>query len=232
MPPPLPPPATASTSGMPPPRPGIAGIKPPAEPNTVSVYGAPTLGQWKRGQNVFLGFPLLGGKLAIGLHDRVDFGLGFQSFYGVMNEFLAFAKVGIHRGSNWSFSASLEGKWALFQTKASVEQRGPRWITGHRNFGVSPGVILTYQGDHPRSARVFADLRYLLTFDTEPVARDPLNGVPPRLLLGHNVMVHFGAEMPLSARTSFVFLLGMDIHGRGDDSPVMPVCSLGVVAGL
>ena len=223
--------------GTPPPRydnprgiPGVAKV--PDEPNNVSVYGAPTLGQWKRGQTIFLGFPLLGLKLGIGLLDRLDFSAGFESFYGVMNEFSTQFKFQIFRGNNWSMAASMEGMLALFTQRASKEVRGPRWITGHRNYGLSPGVIFSYQGDSPRAARLFLELRYLLTFDTEPFAKDPLNGVPPGLVLGHNVIVHFGAEMPLSARTSFVFLLGIDIHGRGDDAAVMPVASLGLVTGI
>lgn len=230
--PPPPPPAPDPRLPPPPPRPGVGLMRAPDEPNTVSVFGAPTLGQWKRGQAIFLGFPLLGVKLAIGLLDRLDFFIGFESFYGVMNEFSGGFKVGLYKGSNWSIAASVEGMLALFGQRASKEVRGPRWITAHRNYGASPGVLVSYQGDSPRAARLFVDARYLLTFDTEPFAKDPLNGVPPNLVLGHNVLVHFGAEMPLSARTSFVFMLGLDIHGRSDDAIVMPVASLGLVTGL
>jgi hypothetical protein len=215
------------------PRAGLGlATRPPDEPNTVSMFGGPTLGQWKRGQAIFLGFPLLGVKLSIGLLDRLDFSIGFESFYGVMNEFHSGFKVGILRGSNWSMAATVEGMLALFGQRASKEVRGPRWITGHRNYGVSPGVIVSYQGDSPRAARLFLDARYLVTFDTEPFAKDPLNGVPPALIVGHNVLIHFGAEMPLSVRTSFVFLLGLDIHGRSDDAIMMPVASLGLVTGI
>ena len=240
-PPPVPPAASPlpEPNAPPPPTPGSApraGLgasnRPADEPNTVSMFGGPTLGQWKRGQAIFLGFPLLGLKLAIGLLDRLDFSLGFESFYGVMNEFHTGFKVGIVRGANWSVAASIEGMLALFGQRASKEVRGPRWITGHRNYGISPGVIISYQGDSPRAARLFVDARYLMSFDTEPFAKDPLNGVPAALLLGHNVLLHFGAEMPLSARTSFVFLLGLDVHGRADDAVIMPVASLGLVTGI
>ena len=208
---------------------GIAN-SPPVEPNTVSMFGGPTLGQWKRGQAIFLGFPLLGIKLSIGLLDRLDFSIGFESFYGVMNEFHAGFKIGIFRGTNWSMSATVEGMLALFGQRATQEVRGPRWLTGHRNYGGTAGVILSYQGDSPRAARLFLDARYLLSYDTEIFAKEPLSGLPSPV--GHNILVHFGAEMPLSARTSFVFLLGLDIHGRSDDAVVMPVASLGLVTGL
>ena len=230
---PLPIGAASPGPGVPVARPGLASVpRPPDEPNNTSVYGAPTLGQWKRGQTIFLGFPLLGVKLGIGLLDRLDFYLGFESFYGVMNEFSTQVKVQIFRGTHWSMAASMEGMLALFAQRASKEVRGPRWITAHRNYGLSPGLILSYQGDSPRAARLFLELRYLLTFDVEPFAKDPLSGVPPGLVMGHNVLLHFGAEMPLSARTSFVFLLGMDFHGRPEDAAVMPVASLGLVTGI
>lgn len=239
-PPPVPPPARMPGDGSAPPphhpgsapRAGIDTGKPPIEPNTVSMYGGPTLGQFKRGQAIFLGFPLIGLKLGIGLLDRLDLSIGFQSFYGVMNEFHAGFKGQLLRGTNWSLSAALEGSLALFGQRASKEVRGARWLTGHRNYGISPGVVVSYQGDKPRAARLFADARYLLAFDTEPFAQNPLSGVPPGLILGHNVLLHFGAEMPLSARTSFIFKLGLDIHGRSDDSIMMPVAALGLVTGL
>ncbi len=196
------------------------------------MFGGPTLGQWKRGQALFLGFPFLGLKLSIGLLDRLDFSIGFESFYGVMNEGHTGFKVGIVRGTRWSMSASVEGMIAQFGQRASKEVRGPRWITGHRNYGVSPGLTVSYQGESPRAVRLFLDARYLLAFDTEPFAKDPLNGVPPGLVMGHNAQLHFGAEMPLSARTSFVFLFGVDVHGRADDAIAMPVASLGLVTGL
>ncbi len=196
------------------------------------MFGGPTLGQWKRGQAIFLGFPLLGLKLAIGLHDRLDFFIGFESFYFVMNEFHAGFKVGILRKAKWSMAASIDGTFALFAQRARNEIRGPRWITGHRNWGLSPGLIVSYQGDSPRAARLFLEARYLLAFDTDPFAKVPLNGVPSGLVLGHNAQLRLGAEMPLSARTSFVFLLGLDIHGRPDDAIVMPVASLGLVTGI
>ncbi len=193
-------------------------IAPAVEVNDVSVHGAPTLGQWKRGQSVMLGFPLIGVKASIGLFDRLDFGLGFQSYYGLMNEFLAFIKVGIFRGTRWSFSAVVEGSGAFFVEP--MEVRGSRWVTGHRNYGLSPGILLTYQATS-LGARWFAQVDYLATFETAPVGST-----------GHNVRAHLGAELPLSPKISFVFLVGIGVHGRVEDSPLMPTASLGIVTGF
>ncbi len=233
-PPPVPVPASrAPAAAALAPRLGIdVDPRPPPEPNTVSMFAGPTLGQWKRGQAIYVGFPTLGLRLAIGLLDRLDFAVGFESFYGVMNEFHVGLKVGLIRGAHWNLSAAADGMLALFGQRASKEERGPRWITGHRNFGANPGLVLSYQGESPRAARLFVDLRYLIAFDTDTFAKDPLNGVPPDLIVGHNATLHFGAEMPLSARTSFMFMLGLDFHGRSDDAIIMPVAMLGLVTGL
>lgn len=206
--------------------------RPPEAPNQVSMLGAPMLGQWKRGQVFLLGFPLLQLRASIGLAEVLDVGLGFDSFYGTMNEPLLAVKVGGLRAGGWTFAASLEAGWAFFTTRASREVRGPRWITGQRNGNLSPAVLISFQGEHPRATRLFIELRYTLTFDTEPFSSTPLSGVPPPFLLGHNAGLRVGAELPLSARTSFVFLLGLMVHTRPDDSPVMPSAAVGVVTGL
>ena len=64
-----------------------------------------------------------------------------------------------------------------------------RWLTGRRNINVIPSLVVSYQGDKPRAARLFFDLRYLLALDTEPYATDPLTGVPPAVVPGHNVIL-------------------------------------------
>ncbi len=233
---PLPPPTPVSrtpSAAASAPRLGIEGDpRPPVEPNTVSMFAGPTLGQWKRGQAVYVGFPALGLRLAIGLLERLDFAVGFETFYGVMNEFHVGVKFGLLRGAHWNLSLAGDCMLALFSQRAAKEQKGPRWITGHRNYGANPGLIVSYQGESPRAARLFADLRYLIAFDTDPFAKDPLNGVPANLVIGHNVTLRFGAELPLSARTSFMFMLGIDFHGRDADAVVMPVAMLGLVTGL
>ncbi len=221
-----PPPAAPSRAGV------SGAMKTPDEPNRVSMFGAPTLGQWGRGQTAYLGFPVLGIRLGLGLLDWLDASIGFESFYGVMNEPLAAFRARLLTSGHWTIAAELEGGYAWFGQKAQNEVHGPRWLTGRRNGNLSPGFVVSYQGDHPRAARLFLEGRYMMTFDTEPFARDPLNGVPPSLIIGHNASLKVGAEMPLSARTSFVFLLGLEAHFRDDDAPVMPVCSLGIVTGL
>ncbi|MBL8956160.1 MAG: hypothetical protein JNK82_35630 [Myxococcaceae bacterium] len=230
---PPPPPSSSPRDGAPAqPVAGVSSPRPVLEPNNVSMFGGRSLGFLTRGEMFYLGFPLIGIRLSIGLLERVDLGIGFDSFYGLMNEPLATLRVNFFRGTNWNMAAIAEGGPAFFQSRASSDQRGPRWLTGRRNGNLRGGVVFSYQGDHPRAARLFLSLQYLLAFDTEPYQKDPLGGVPASLQLGHNALVRAGAEMPLSAKTSFVFLLGLDVHGRPEDSIVMPVCSVGLVTSI
>jgi hypothetical protein len=207
-------------------------LRPREEPNSVSMFGAPALGQWKRGQAFVLGFPFFQIRASIGLLDNLDLGVGYDSFYLLMNEVRLLVKYGFGKGNGVTFALAFEGGGALFNQRASRETRSTRWISGRRNFNFAPGAVLSYQAASLRAARLFVDLRYMLTVDTEPFATTPLEGVPASFILGHNVLTKVGAELPLSDRTSFLFSLGLDIHLRPDDSPVMPSVSVGLVTGF
>ncbi|MBX5484828.1 MAG: hypothetical protein IRZ16_23645, partial [Myxococcaceae bacterium] len=236
-PPPPPPPARAPSPS--PRSPDVATKKvvvkrpPPPEDNDVSLYGAPTLGAGRRGVAAYLGFPLLGIKAGIGAWDRLDVGLGFDSFYGVMNEPRAWVKLNAVKGQHWSLSIPLEAGAAFFTQRPETEQAGARWLTGRRNYNIELGMIVGYRGDGPRAARLFLDVRYLAALDTQPYSETPLGGVPAPIVWGHNVPIRMGAEMPFSPSTSFLFDFGFDLHGRAPrDSAFMPVASVGIVAGI
>jgi hypothetical protein len=240
-PPPLPPPSGPFYAPPPPqpfagparPRPEVLNrVRLVEEPNRVGVAASPTLGPGKRGQMVSVGFPLIQVRALFGLGERFDLGVGFDSYYFLMNEPLAVARVGILRSERWSLTATLEAGYAFFVQRASREANGSRWITGRRNINVRPSLGVAYQGTSVRAARVFFSLGYLLALDTEPYATDPLVGVPPAIVAGHNVAVKGGAELPLSSRTAFVFWFGFDVHGRADDSVLMPSASVGLVTSL
>jgi hypothetical protein len=226
-------PTPSRPSPSPPPAPQVLAPEHPVEaPNRVSMLGAPPLGPGKRGQLFLLGFPLLSARAAFGLTRWLDLGLGLDSFYGTMNEPRLTFRFGLWADEDWSLSATLEGGYAFFSQTASRENRGARWVTGRRNVNLSPALVLSYGGGSRRRARIFFEARYLLAIDTEPVATDPLGGVPPAVVLGHNAGLRGGAELPLSETTAFVFQLGLDLHGRNVDSTALPTCSVGLVTGL
>lgn len=210
----------------------LARVRPPQDRNDISMSGGNSLGSLRRGEMVLLGFPLLQLRAMIGLGDRFDLGLGFDSYYFLMNEPRLVSRLSILKGDAFALSVNLEAGYAFFAQRAPRESRGARWLTGHRNINIAPAIVGSYQGSSPRAARLFLELRYLLAFDTEPFSTDPLVGVPPSIIIGHNVMLKGGAELPLSAKTSFVLTFGLDVHSRANDAPVMPMAALGLVTSL
>ena len=202
------------------------------ESNRVSIYGAPTLGTLNRGLGVYLGFPLLGLRAAVGAAPRLDLGIGFDSFYGSMNDLRLVGKYLLRGEHTWAVAVLMEGGAAFFAQRPEAEGHGPRWLTGRRNYNAELGLITSHQDSSPQSARLFLDVRYHLSIDTQPYAQDPLTGVPPPVQLGHNVPIRMGAEMPFSAGASFLFLFGFEIHGRPGDSRFMPLLAVGMVTGI
>lgn len=210
----------------------LARVRPTEPRNEVSMMGASALGFGKRAQMVAMGFPLLSIRALFGLGEVFDLGLGFDSYYFMMNEPLATARVRFVKGSGWAFGATLEAGYAFFTQRASREVRSSRWLTGRRNINVIPSLVVSYQGEAPRAARLFFQAQYLLALDTEPYATDPLTGVPPPVVPGHNFTLRGGVELPISAKTSAVLDFGFDVHGRADDSVVMPRFAVGLITGL
>ncbi len=181
---------------------------------------------------MFLGFPLMGIRAGFGAAPALDLGLGLDSFYGAMNDFRAFAKWQLYGGRRWAWALAFEGGRAFFTESSATEGKGARWLTGRRDWNLAPGLIASFRGEAAQSARLFVDVRYQIAFDTEPYQRDPLGGTPPAVQVAGNVLLRGGAEMPISAKTSFLFVMGFDLHGRVEDSTVMPTFSLGVVTAI
>ena len=200
--------------------------------NLVSIFGAHALGQGGRAVGAFLGFPLVGARAAYGLTSNWDIGLGFDSFYGVMNDVRLTTRFTFFQGKHVAWALAVEGGPAFFTQRPAAEDRGGRWLTGRRNWNVVPGVMVSVQGGTPQAARLFADVRYQLAVDTEPFQRDPLGGIPPGMQLVHSLPVRFGAELPFSPSTSFLAHFGFDLHFDPFDSPFMPTIGVGVVTGF
>jgi hypothetical protein len=204
----------------------------PERPNRVSMLGAHPLGKWVRGQSLVLGFPLAQIRVNLGLHRLLDVGIGFDTLYGTLNEPRVSARWTPLLGEHWALALQLEAGATFYSVRAQGEGYGPRWITGRRNFNIQPGLLISYQGSHPRAARLFLQLFYLLALDTEPFQRQPLDPVPRGVAVGHNAGLKFGAELPLTSYTSLVFSLGADFHFRTGDSIVMPSAALGLVTSI
>jgi hypothetical protein len=206
---------------------------PPPVPNRVSLLGARTLGPRGMAAGLSLGFPTLSARVAYGVLPRVDAVLGLDSLYGMMNEVrLGGRWMALDGGPRWSLGLALEGGYAFFLRPASVEDKGARYLSGRRNWNVLPGIVGNYQREGVRRARLFMDLRYQLSLDTEAIQRTPLGGLPPKVVAGHSFPLRFGAEVPLSEKTSYAVSAGIEVRTRTGDAPLMPMVSFGIVTGL
>ncbi|MCP3138971.1 hypothetical protein [Pyxidicoccus xibeiensis] len=206
---------------------------PPLPPNRVSLLGARTVGQGGIAAGLSLGFPTMSARVAVGLLPRVDAIVGVESLYGLMNE----VRVGgrwmvLDGGPRWSLGVAVEGGHAFFLRPASVEERGARYISGRRNWNVLPGVVGNLQLGRSRGTRLYMDLRYHLSLDTEAIQRTPLGGLPPSVVTGSAFPLRFGAEVPLSEKTSYSVTVGGDLRTRPEDADFMPVIAVGIVTGF
>jgi hypothetical protein len=204
----------------------------PKEPNTVSLFGGLSLGQWERSEALYVGFPSAGVRFSLGVLDSLDLGVAFDSMYSLMNELKLTARWQFAALGNWAFAVAFEGGGTFFRTPAVREPRGSRYLSGRRNFGLMPGLAVSWQRGEGRGIRWVVDLRYLLAVDTEPVPRNPLGGVPPAVTLGHNAWGRIGFELPVSTKTAFFLLVGIEIHGRPEDIPAMLSGATGVVTSF
>ncbi|MFL5319351.1 MAG: hypothetical protein ACJ790_06810 [Myxococcaceae bacterium] len=205
--------------------------KPPAPEdfNEVSLNGGKAINGWAVG--AFAGFPTFGIQVRRSFFPKFDAGVGFESFYGMMNEGQVHARYQLLDG-DVELAAQVMGSVTQFVLKPQNDPVGARWITGHRNWNVAPGLTLSRHPSSPHMPRLFVDVRALIAFDTQPFQKNPLGGVPQGLVVGWNVPVRAGGELPISPSSSFVVSLGFDIHGRNGDSPFMPVLTVGAVVGL
>jgi len=222
---------SARVHAEPPPRPEPAG--PPVVPNRVSLLGAHTVGAGGVAAGVSLGFPVVSARVAVGVASRVDVLAGFDTLYGTMNELRLGGRWKVlDGGARWSLGLVVEGSRAFFLRSASVEDKGARYLSGRRNWNVMPGLVGSFQIHGARAPRLFLDARYLVSFDTEPLQRTPLGGLPPDLVAASAWPVRLGAEIPMSEKTSYSLSLGGDFRGGAEDAAFMPVVSVGIVTGL
>ncbi|MBL8916087.1 MAG: hypothetical protein JNM17_35635 [Archangium sp.] len=217
-PPPVPGQAAAPNPGPPPPPLPNQPAPPKPELQATSLLGGRALGHLRVGGHVTLGFPMIDLRIGLGLSDRFDLSVGYSTYYFLSHELLGQLRVELFEAAGFRLMLSVFGGGAFFTQTPQEEERGARWLTGHRNINVSPGILASYQGSHhPRAARFSLEVRYWLAISTQGEA-----------LLGHNVVVRGTAELPLSNRVAFLLSFGLDVHGRAEDSIVMPSSTLGI----
>lgn len=201
-------------------------------PNRISLHGAAPLSAGHRALAVSLGFPMLQARALMGVTDRLDLGVEYDTLYGMMHDVRASARWMLWAGETMSLGVVGDAGPAFFAKAPQQDARGARWLTGRRNVNASAGVVLAVHGSSPRASRFFLSARCLLAADTEPIQSEPLGGTPPPIVLAPNLLTEVGLEAPVSEWVSLAFRVGMDLHGRSEDSVVMVTGSAGVVTAL
>ena len=202
-------------------------------PNLISLYGAAPLGPWHRAGAVALGFPLLSARLLMGVTPKLDVGVEYDTLYGLMHDVRAAGRWSLLAGDNLSLGVVADAR-----ARRSTRGRRASTSTGR---GGSPGGGTTTRpegwccrcrGLRPGRSRFFLSARCLLAMDTAPLQSEPLGGTPPPVLVSANLVTEVGLEAPVSEWVALAFRVGLDLHGRSDDSLVMVTGSAGVVTAL
>jgi hypothetical protein len=227
---PLPMPPTIEEPMYPPSQLPLA--RPPESPNRISLYGAAPLGSWQRAAAVSLGFPLLQARALMGVTSKLDLGVEYDTLYGLMHDVRASGRFTLWTGETMSLGVVGDGGPAFFSKTPQQDAKGARWLTGRRNFNASAGAVLSVHGPAPRASRFFLSARCQLAMDTEPIQGEPLGGTPPPVQVTPNLLTEVGLEAPVSEWVSLAFRVGLDLHGRPEDSLVMVTGSAGVVTAL
>jgi len=204
----------------------------PEKPNLTSVYGAAALGSWRRAAAVSLGFPVLQVRALMGLGGNLDVGVEYDTLYGLMHDVRASARWMLWNGETMSLGLVGDAGPAFYSRTPQQDSKGARWLTGRRNVNATGGMVLSVHGPAPRASRFFLSARCLLSMDTEPVQGEPLGGTPPPVVFAPNLLTELGLEAPVSEWVSLAFRVGLDLHGRQEDSLVMVTGSAGVVTAL
>jgi hypothetical protein len=204
----------------------------PERPNLASLHGASPLGPGKRAVSVALGFPLLAARGMMGVTPTLDLGVEYDTLYGMMHDVRAAVRWMVWKSEGVALGVVGDAGPAFYARPAGSDFHGARWLTGRRDVNATGGLVLSIQGASPRASRFFMGARCLVALDLAPLQADPLGGVPPPVLVTPNLLTEVGLEAPVSEWVSLVFRVGLDIHGRSDDSQVMVTGSAGVVTAL
>ncbi len=224
----LPPPPQPPSPGRPQ-QPQVEAPRVLTSPSRVSLHGAKVLEPRQVAAGLMVGFPLASARVAMGVLPRLDMSVGVDSLYGIMTEVRGSLRFGLVEGEEGHLALSVEGGHAFFLNAPSQEEQGARFFTGRRNWNVAPGLIGSLGVG--RASRGFVDLRYMVSFDTQPFQRVPLGGAPRGVQVSGNFLFRAGVEVPYSEKTAYVVTVGANIHGRAEDASFMPVVGVGVITG-
>ncbi len=213
-----------------------AVVPPPLPPgersrrNRTSLHGAVPLGPLGFGVEALVSLPDVSVRAGLGVSPSVDLGVSLTTVYGQSFEIHGWGRWTI-LDDNLALAAVLEAGGAAFARPAGLDLGGVRWLTGRHNYDVEAGGIVSYQSERERASRFYADLRYVMAIDREPVPAGPLQPTPVGVQALHSIQLKLGAEVYISRLWSVLFFGGGSVHLGGGDAALTPFVGAGVVTG-
>jgi hypothetical protein len=191
---------------------------------TNSLLDAQALGAGNLRFAVGAGFPYVQAQAGVGASSRLDVDFEVDSLYGAATQLGLGPKLRLFGDSSFALALRLRGQWTAFRNPAFDEtSKSARHITGLRNWGIEPALVLSARG---RAGSIFGIARYQETYATEPDLGGPLSGPGPRW--GANLGFYLGGELNNASLVHLYGLVGVDLHLRSGDAPAMPRAELGI----
>ena len=195
-----------------------------AELPTLGILDAQALGRGHLAFGLTFGFPYVQALIGYGVADGVDLDLQVDTLYGAATQVGLGPKVRLLGDEGLALAAQLHAQATAFRRPVIDEtSTGARHVTGLRNFGLEPGLVLSSRG---LLGSTFGAVTLPLTYATEAEFRGPLSGALPAW--GTNLGVYVGGELKAGAGLVHLFAeAGVDFHFRDGDAPVLPRVELG-----
>lgn len=191
-----------------------------------SLFDAQALGRGDLRFALAAGFPFLQGAVGVGVGGGVDLDLRIDTFYGVANQFGVGPKVRVFGDDGFALALGLQLQGTVFRNPAIVDgldADSARHLTGLRNWGVEPEVVVSTRG---AAGSLFGGIAYQATYATEPDAQAPLSGPSPKW--GSNLGLRVGGELGFGRNRWRLFaVVGLDLHLRTGDAPALPRAEVG-----
>lgn len=191
-----------------------------------SLFDAQSLGAGQLRFGFAAGFPYVQAVAGVGVASNADLDLQIDSLYGAATQFGLGPRFRLFGDDGLACALALQGQWTLFRNPAFSESSGSaRHLTGLRNWGIEPSLVLSSRGS---SGSVFGVARAQVTYATETETQGPLAGVDPSQRWGGNAGLYVGGELASGSSLVHVYgEVGVDLHLRSVDVPVLPRIELG-----
>lgn len=200
------------------------GLRRQLELPTVALLDAQALGPGRMAFGLTAGFPYVQALAGCGLAEGLDLDLQIDTLYGAATQVGVGPKLRLWGDEGLALAAQLHLQGAVFRHPFVDESStGARHVTGLRDLGVEPGLVISTRG---QVGSLFGVATVPLTYAPQPETSGPLSGGLPAW--GTNLGVYVGGELKAGSGLVHLFAeVGLDFHFRSGDVPVLPRLELG-----